>query len=337
MILAEKITILRKRNGWSQEELAEQLGVSRQAISKWESAQSTPDLKRILAMAEAFGVSTDILLKDEEPLQELPAYTETEITAVGKLPEAEPLRSVSMEEANDFLALKAVSAGRTAIGVMLCILSPILLILLSTAQEMGLVPLTEMQAAGFGILVLMLLVGAAVALFVYDGMKLGRFDYIEKEALETAYGVEGMVRDRMERYSSQHIRYMVIGILLCVLSCIPLFVSMILNDENEMSMSAALCILLAMVAVGVLLIVRTSIMTEAMQSLLEEGDYSRAQKRENRRNEAIMGIYWGSAAALYLLVSFLTGRWDMTWIIWPVAGVGCGVLAAVLKVIRSRE
>lgn len=50
-----------------------------------------------------------------------------------------------------------------------------------------------------------------------------------------------------------------------------------------------------------------------------------------------MGIYWGSATALYLLVSFLTGRWDMTWIIWPVAGVGCGVLAAVLKVIRSRE
>ena len=65
MILAEKITELRKKNGWSQEELAEQLDVSRQSISKWESAQSTPDMNRILKMSDIFGVSTDYLLKDE--------------------------------------------------------------------------------------------------------------------------------------------------------------------------------------------------------------------------------------------------------------------------------
>ena len=54
MILAEKITELRKKNGWSQEELAEQLDVSRQSISKWESAQSTPDMNRILKMSDIF-------------------------------------------------------------------------------------------------------------------------------------------------------------------------------------------------------------------------------------------------------------------------------------------
>ena len=70
MILADKITDLRKKNGWSQEELAGMLDVSRQSISKWESAQSTPDMNRILKMSEVFGVSTDYLLKDE---LELPA------------------------------------------------------------------------------------------------------------------------------------------------------------------------------------------------------------------------------------------------------------------------
>ena len=65
MILADKIIELRKQNNWSQEELAGKLSVSRQAISKWESAQSTPDLERILAMSKLFGVSTDYLIKDE--------------------------------------------------------------------------------------------------------------------------------------------------------------------------------------------------------------------------------------------------------------------------------
>ena len=65
MILADKIIDLRKKNGWSQEELAEKLQVTRQSISKWEGAQSTPDLNKILAMSQLFGVTTDYLLKDE--------------------------------------------------------------------------------------------------------------------------------------------------------------------------------------------------------------------------------------------------------------------------------
>ena len=63
MILADKITDLRKKQGLSQEELAEKLNVSRQSVSKWESAQATPDLKRIIEMSKLFGVSTDFLLK----------------------------------------------------------------------------------------------------------------------------------------------------------------------------------------------------------------------------------------------------------------------------------
>lgn len=59
--LADKITEERKKNGWSQEELANQLGVSRQAVSKWESAGAVPDLQRILQLSELFGVSTDYL------------------------------------------------------------------------------------------------------------------------------------------------------------------------------------------------------------------------------------------------------------------------------------
>ena len=65
MILADKITALRKKASWSQEELAEQLGVTRQSVSKWEGAQSVPDMDKVVQMSRLFGVTTDFLLKDE--------------------------------------------------------------------------------------------------------------------------------------------------------------------------------------------------------------------------------------------------------------------------------
>ena len=66
MILADKIINLRKKNGWSQK-----LNVSRQAVSKWEGAQSTPDLEKILMMSKIFGVTTDFLVKDEIEMEDI--------------------------------------------------------------------------------------------------------------------------------------------------------------------------------------------------------------------------------------------------------------------------
>ncbi|MDE6092098.1 MAG: helix-turn-helix domain-containing protein, partial [Ruminococcus sp.] len=117
MILADKIIELRKKAGMSQDELAEQMDVSRQSVSKWESAQSIPDLNKILKLSQIFGVSTDYLLKDdfEESAQEV---SET-------VTDSKPLRRVSMEEANRFLAVNERSAFKTALGVAMCILSPV--------------------------------------------------------------------------------------------------------------------------------------------------------------------------------------------------------------------
>lgn len=76
MTLGERIAYYRKKAGYSQEGLAERLGVSRQAISKWETGEATPDAERIIVLAAALGISTDtLLLGKEEP--ERP-YTEAE-------------------------------------------------------------------------------------------------------------------------------------------------------------------------------------------------------------------------------------------------------------------
>ena len=70
MRFEEKIVELRKQKGLSQEELAEQLGVSRQAISRWELGQTLPDIPNLLQLCEMFGVSADYLVRDEEQAAE---------------------------------------------------------------------------------------------------------------------------------------------------------------------------------------------------------------------------------------------------------------------------
>lgn len=67
MNISDRIQSLRKARGITQEQLADAVGVSRQAVSKWEAEQSVPDLERIVAMAEYFDVTTDYLLRGIEP------------------------------------------------------------------------------------------------------------------------------------------------------------------------------------------------------------------------------------------------------------------------------
>lgn len=81
MKFAEKLTELRRSKGWSQEQLGEQLGVTRQTVSKWELGSTTPELEKLAKMSEIFGVSTDELIKGEAP------------EPAGALQETKPLRS----------------------------------------------------------------------------------------------------------------------------------------------------------------------------------------------------------------------------------------------------
>ena len=332
MILADKIIDLRKKNGWSQEELAEKLGVSRQSISKWESAQSVPDMNRILSMSRLFGVSTDYLLKDELSPEDASPAGDAAVQATGT--DDLPLRQVSMEEANAYLDAKAREAKLVAPGVMLCILSPVfLLVLLGLREYYGF--MTEVQATGLGLAVLIGMVAWAVALFVRAHTIAAPYEAYETEGIDTAYGVDGLVRERKGQYAPVHTRRLALGIMLCVLSPLPLFLMMAVGKDDP-RMISAVGALLVLVAVGVYLIVRTSILHGALNVLLEEGDFTRAQKLDNRRDEPIAGIFWAVVLVLYLTPSFLTNAWDKTWIIWPIAGVTWGVVAAVLHMTRKK-
>ena len=332
MILAEKIINLRKKNGWSQEELAEKLGVTRQSISKYEGAQSIPDLDKILKLSEIFGVTTDYLIKDE---------LEEEEYAPSQMHENESesdrsVHKVTMEMANEYLQIIDWSAGKTAFATMLCILSPIVLLMLGAMSEMPDYHISENAAAGIGICVLIVLIAIAVTIFILCGMKTKKYEFMEKEDIETAYEVSGMVKEKRDAYHSLYVTQLVIGIACCICSVIPLFGTLAVS-ESDFYMVSAVCMLLALVAIGTYFIVRSAAKMNAMNQLLEEEDYTRQKKHENKKMSGPVMVYWLIATAIYLAWSFTTNDWDRTWIIWPVVGVLFPAFYAIVNGIRKKS
>lgn len=329
MILADKIIENRKRNGWSQEELAGKLGVSRQSVSKWESAQAMPDLKKILQLSEVFGVTTDYLMKDE--IEAIPS--DTAVTVDSGLEET--VRQVSMEEANAFLAYNEKSSRRISAAVMMCIASPVLLVLLEGLAETELIPLSETTASLTGTIVLLLIIAGAVGSFVRDGLQGSKYEYLEKLDIDTEYGVSGMVKERRDAGAEQRSRLLILGIMLCIISVVPLMImSMVRYSNNTDALPViGVAAMLATCAVGVRLIVLTSIRQGGFDRLLEEGDYTRLNKKAGKYD----GIYWAIATAIYFGWSFMTGRWELSWIVWPIAGVLYIAYKEIMKaLVRSR-
>lgn len=332
MILADKIINLRKKNGWSQEELAEKLGVTRQSISKYEGAQSIPDLDKILKLSEIFGVTTDYLIKDELEEEE---YASSQMQEN----ESESDRSVhkvTMEMANEYLQIIDWTAGKTAFATMLCILSPIVLLMLGAMSEMPNYHISENAAAGIGICVLIVLIAIAVTIFILCGMKTKKYEFMEKEDIETVYGVSGMVKEKRDAYHSPYVTQLVIGITCCICSVIPLFGTLAVS-ESDFYMVSAVCMLLTLVAIGTYFIVRSAAKMNAMNQLLEEEDYTRQKKHENKKMSGPVTVYWLIATAIYLAWSFTTNDWDRTWIIWPVVGVLFPAFYAIVNGIRKKS
>ena len=332
MILADKIINLRKKNGWSQEELAEKLGVTRQSVSKYEGAQSIPDLDKILKLSELFGVTTDYLIKDE---------LEEEEYAPSQMQENESesdrsVHKVTMEMANEYLQIIDWSAGKTAFATMLCILSPIVLLMLGAMSEMPNYHISENAAAGIGICVLIVLIAIAVTIFILCGLKTKKYEFMEKEDIETVYGVSGMVKEKRDAYHSMYVTQLVIGITCCICSVIPLFGTLAVS-ESDFYMVSAVCMLLALVAIGTYFIVRGAAKMNAMNQVLEEEDYTRQKKHENKKMSGLVTVYWLIATAIYLAWSFTTNDWDRTWIIWPVVGVLFPAFYAIVNGIRKKS
>ena len=331
MTFSEKISALRKQKGWSQEELAEKLMVTRQAVSKWESAQSMPDLDKLVQLSEALGVSTDYLLKDEQA-QSAPVPATAEQTV-------KP-RRVTQEEARRYLQLQTAAIPKTTLGVALCVWSPIALIGLPVLRSTLNWGFPEEICSGIGLCVLLVMVAAGVALLLTASGKLREFEYLEREPIETDNGTREQALSMQREVLSICTQRNTIGVVLCILSVLPLFALMCVPGVPDGYYSLAVCALLLLVGIACLLLVRTGSMRGAVDKLLEQGDYTRENKAKSRFVGAVSAAYWLVVTAAFLLYTFGpngNGQPQYSWFIWAIAGVLYGALMAALSVYRKKS
>ena len=374
MLLSEKIMSLRKRNGWSQEELAQQLGVSRQSVSKWESMASMPDIQKIMSMSELFGVSTDYLLKDE--LEELPTTAVTTTAAATTADNADtatsdgiadtaasaatgafsgddastsktvaPKLSVSLETATEYLDAVARTSRPTSFAITLFILGPALLVSLATYSEDALnfdPTRISPDALGIaGVCLMMLFIAAGVGLLILQDMKLAKFKQLREASLELQYGVEAAVRRRAE--STESLRYMqqAAGVCLTILSAIPFLIASYFGAGLTFAVGFLAAAIL--VSLGVYLLVYSGILRDGYRVLLQEGDFSHDEKSSKKDYEStalkyrsLAKAYFGAIALLYMGYSFITKDWKSSWIIWPVSALLYHIALSILNALKKK-
>ncbi len=308
MILAEKIIDLRKKMGWSQEELAEKLGVSRQSVSKWEGAQSLPDMDKIIRMSEIFSVTTDYLLKDEMGESEIVPQTSSE----------PGLRKVTMEEAANYMKIRKESAPTMALSTLLCVASPILLLLLLGFSEGGYMNMSEVLAVGLGVSMLILVVAIAVIGFMRTGSKSSEYGFLETENFETEYGVSGLVKRNKNEFKDTYTRINTISTVLCIVSVIPLIiVSVVFGTPGPVLI--CVCLLLLMVAIACYGFVYVGTIMGSYDKLLEEGDYTRENKVNNKKVFPFSSFYWCIVVAVGLILLF--AGFDYFWLVFALGGI----------------
>lgn len=320
-MICEKITRERKKKGWSQEELADKMNLSRQAISKWESGQSIPEVENVVELSRLFGVTTDYLLKEENA--ELTLQTATGKKDVHQTHE----ESIQPETVNAYLLRHGKTTRLFTIGVFLCIVSPITTIILGGMNGLGLI--SETLAGSIGLIMLFSLVAIAVALFIYGGLNMKR------PTGELSADAKEVVREEKNIFYPVFTKRMVIGTVLCILSVIPLTVGAFI--KNNFFLICSVGALLLMVAIATLFFVSGGMRLSAINQLLKEGEYALENEKANKITEAVSGVYWMSAVAVYLAWSFISDNWRLTWIIWPICGVIYSAVRMLVNLICTKK
>ena len=242
-------------------------------------------------------------------------------------------RKLSFEEITEYLAKKKQSALMKALGILFCIICVVFPIM---TEGLHLPDVT-------GVVLMFLSVGAGVVLIVTASSIMEQWNFIKREpcsidAVSIDY-LKNQNRDFTPTYSVMHS----VGILLCVLCVVP---SVIFSGyEGAIWDNLSGAVIFIFVGFGVFLIVYSSTLKVTYKKLLgindktefEEEEDSKVEHISNKTMRAIMSAYWSVVTCIYLCVSFLTFKWYITWLIWPIAAAVNTIIIAICRVNEDRK
>lgn len=248
--------------------------------------------------------------------------------------ERDTSRYVEREEAEAFIEMSRRTSIWVSFGVMLCILSPCALIYIGTLQDYSKNGISDGMIVLFGLIPLLLLVAIAVVMFCWNGMKMEKYEYMKKENFQMDAAFKEVLKQRQEQEKPKATLKLIIGILLCIFSVMPLLVVGAMFDD-DLYAAYALIFLLVMVSVSIWFFIAGGSTVNSLKILLQEEEFSKEGKKSQKLMDVIGGIYWPIATVIYLGWSFWTMDWGFTWIVWPIAGILYGVIASICNIVQK--
>ena len=295
MSLSDNLQNLRKIKNMSQEELAEKLNVSRQAVSKWESGNGYPETEKIISICEIFDCSMDDLVKGK-------------ITADIK------------SEKNEYGDVMDKEAKYTSAGIFAILLGVSFMLTL-----LGLAPNPEMEDKFALIGVVLILIGVvfAVPLFIISGQKLENFKK-KNEKIANIYSEE-----ECEKQKDKYTKFVAGGVGIVLLGVTIMMLLIGLNVFGDSVLPVA--ILMYFVTVGVSLLVYADKKKEKYDVERYNKENSEEYKKANDLVGKICGVIMLISTMIFLIWGFALNSWNICWIVFPIGGMLCGVTGVIFQ------
>ena len=243
---------------------------------------------------------------------------------------------LSLTQVQEYLKIRKQSSLKIAFATFLCVISPIPLIGFTTLCQYQRFHMAENLTISIGLSFLIICITIAVILFCLCAFKVKKYDFLEKEDFSLENSVKEYAVKEKEAYQDHYHRYQILGIALCILSVLPIFIFL----NYEFLESIAVCFLLLFVSIGCFFLVLAGTYQNALDKILQTGDYTPKQKKNNILKSKISTIYWLVVTAIFLYYTFGengNGQIQYSWIIWAIAGVLYGVVMIIIDLISRRR
>lgn len=261
-----------------------------------------------------------------------------ELTAELGIHSAGPEQAVPVlteEEVDAYMAAKRSSGLWTGLGVFLCASGVALLLVLNNLfNHITRTPDNGWMDMGtmLGLVGMFILIAAAVAMFIHSGMKLERFKRMEQD-FQLPYTLKMELQHSQVLYAPTYRLSLITGVCLCVLSPASIFISTYVNDDFA---SYGVAAFLLTAGAAVFLFVYYGNIQGAYTKLLED-PFIAAEKKEEERMAGVAGaVLWPLATVVFLITGFVFHRWDINWVIFPVAGILQGMFSSVHHSLKNK-
>lgn len=252
-------------------------------------------------------------------------------------------REVSLEEIQDYIELQYYNAFRIALGTMLCICSPVVAILLDGLDMAGLVPSAPTQL--FEGLTMIFLVAVAVCLYMYSAIRLGKWDFLKEERCHIDARTMDYIRMDQRTSRSLNLRMIVTGVIFLVLAPLPGKLFSLYNTDFAFIDNLSMALFLILLSIGAFLITMPVISYLTDRNLLRLNDHNPHLPRVYEEDgvkihyktwfiDRGMSVYWPTVICIYISYSFLSFRWAVSWIIFPLAWI---ISALITRIFRQKE